>query len=153
MFHPLTQIDSPEDRDRRSRETVIVCDLDADATRQEFAQEADINWLVQRYGANFAGGVPVRYGDHDFDLDLTSAYEQLSAAQATFNDLPPKLRKAYPTITSLMEALERGDLTLTPSNPDSEAPAGKQELEKPVPAGAPPAKSPADTASAVNASA
>nr|QJB20329.1 MAG: internal scaffolding protein [Microvirus sp.] len=146
MYHPLTQIDSPEERDRRSLESGILCDLDADPTRQEFAQEADINWLVQRYGGQFAGGVPPKYGDNDFDIDLTTAYERMAEAQAMFDALPLKLRQAYPSITSLVEALEGGELSLTPDNPVSEAPAATQEPEKPVPAGAPPANPSAGTA-------
>nr|QJB20334.1 MAG: internal scaffolding protein [Microvirus sp.] len=146
MYHPLTQIDSPEERDRRSLASGIVCDLDADPTRQEYAEQCDINWIVERFGGNLVTGIKPRYGENHFDLDLMGAMQVMSDAAAQFEALPPKLRQAYPTISSLVEALNRGELTLTPTEPGSEAPAATQEPQTGSPAGAPPANPPAGTA-------
>lgn len=143
MFHPQTQTDSPEERDRRSLASGIVCDLDADPTRQEYAEQQDINWIVQRFGGNLVTGLKPQYGENNFDLDLMGALETMTVAQDQYNALPAKLRQAYPSISSLVEALERGELTLTPATPPSEAPAGTQEPQTAAPAGAPPANPPA----------
>lgn len=145
MFHPQTQIDTPEERDRRSFASGIVCDLDADATRQEYAEQADINWIVNRFGGNLVTGLKPQFGHNDFDTDLMGALETLAAARDQYDALPEKLRQAYPSISSLVEALDRGDLTLTPVTPPSEAPAATQEPQTGAPAGAPPANPPAAT--------
>lgn len=145
MFHPQTQTDSPEERDRRSLDSGIVCDLDADPTRQEYAEQQDINWIVQRFGGNLVTGIKPQFGENNFDLDLMGALETMTAAQDQYNALPANLRQAYPSISSLVEALERGELTLTPATTPEGRQGASPEPEPGSPAGAPPANPPAAT--------
>lgn len=143
MYHPLTQTDSDEERDRRSLATGIQGG-DEDPTRQEHKDEADINYLMKRYGQVPGTGRPVQFGEQlDFDFDLMRAFEALSDARSSYDKLPDRLRAKYPSIESLMTALESGELELTPDSPRSEAPDGNQEPQSGAPAGAPPAKPPA----------
>lgn len=112
MYGNQTQIDPPEERDRRSLESGLSCDLDADPTRQEFAQEADINYLVKRYGGVPDTGRPVRFGDFDFDMDLTGAFEALAVARDQYQALPEEIRRRFPTVESVVDAIETGELSL-----------------------------------------
>lgn len=147
MYHTQTQTASDEERDARSLATGIVFNQDDDIVRQEYKQEADINYLLNRYQGQLPEERrPLRFGEQlDFDMDLLQAFEAIANARASYDQLPLKVRKAYPSITDLMEAVERGEVSLGMDNPDSEAPAGTQEPQKPDPAGAPPANPPAAT--------
>lgn len=144
MYAPQTQTDSDEVRDARSLATGIAFDPSSDPTRQEFAEESDINFLIRRYGRIPDTGMAVRFGEQlSFDMDLMTAFEAMSNARASYDQLPDHVRAKYPTIESLMAGLESGELSLAMPNPGSEAPAGKQEPQSPAPAGAPPANPPA----------
>lgn len=100
-----------------------------DVTRQEFKEDCDINTILQRFGAGDAR--PFRFGDAlDADLDLQNAIESVRSAQHSFDELPPELRSRYRDISSLVDALNRGELVLTteppptPSGPDGVSPSG-----------------------------
>lgn len=148
MYGNQTQIDPPEERDRRSLESGISCDLDADPTRQEFAQEADINHLVQRYGGVPDTGRPVRFGEYDFDMDLTASFEALAVARDQYQSLPENLRRAYPSVESLVEALDRGEITLGIQEDQKTPPDGQSGQNSPGGGSAPPSQNPGSPAGA-----
>lgn len=116
--------------------TGIAFDPDDDQTRQEFKEECDINTILARFGA---GDVrPVRFGESvDADLDLLTAINAVRDAQDSFEALPQSLTSRYRDISSLVDALNRGELQLTseppqtPAGPDGVSPSGND--------GAPPA--------------
>lgn len=145
MYHPNSQIDSPEERDRRSLESAIFTPEDAESpTRQELKDDADINVMIKRFGGIPDTGRRIQFGEQmSFDLDLMTAFEALANAKSSFDDLPAELRAKYPTITRLMEAVERGEVSLGMPDPGSEPPAGTQGAQDPAPAGAPPSNPPA----------
>lgn len=76
-------------------------------TRQEFGQEADINYILSRFGVNsFAR--PVQYGEVDYDIDLQTALSAIEQAELGYNRLPEELRKQYPSWESVILALAEG---------------------------------------------
>lgn len=148
MYGNQTQTDSPEERDRRSLATGIEFDPDGGITRQEFAQEADINWLVQRYGGVPDTGRPVRFGEFDFDMDLTASFEALAVARDQYQSLPEELRRAYPSVEALVSALDRGEITLGIQEDSKTAPEGHSGQNSPGGGSAPPSQNPGSPAGA-----
>lgn len=81
--------------DAMSLETAIDCSTDdAFAARQEFGQEADINFLMRRSGVPFTGQ-PIRYGEVDMDLNLQAAYTVTQEAREAFRRLDPKVQEKF----------------------------------------------------------
>lgn len=68
-------------------------------TLQQFADDADINSLVRRFG--ITGEIPVvsrqpaEYGDFSVVNDFQTAMEQLKRGQAAFDALPAKVRDEF----------------------------------------------------------
>lgn len=77
-------------------------------TRQEFKDESDINFLLERYGAIPPGRTP-QYGVVNFDDDLTTAFEAVQEARAAHARLPKEIRDLYPDWQSLAEEIAKGD--------------------------------------------
>lgn len=81
-----------------------------DATRQEFKQEADVNWILHRF--NVTGAVPPQrtpiWGERDFDIDLHTGYLAIADAQRGFNRLPLTLRQEYGNYMGLLDAVHKG---------------------------------------------
>lgn len=74
-----------------SAATGISFPPDEDMTRQEFAQEADLNHLLKSFGVGPANYRPPVYGEADFDLDLQGAYSLVREAEEAFATLPRHL--------------------------------------------------------------
>lgn len=72
---------------------------DASLTRQEFAQEADLNNIMQRYAAGLgqlpSGSRPPIFGDFDNVPDYQSALDKVIDAQDRFSQLPSAVRKRF----------------------------------------------------------
>lgn len=101
--------------DQASISSGLVFDpINDDFTRQEFTQDADVNVILRRYGANLPLR-PVQFGEVDTDLDLMGAYASVDAAREAHASLPDNLREAFPTWQSLAEALAQGKVTVEPS--------------------------------------
>jgi len=69
----------------------LSCPPEEDRTRQEFKDEADIQWLLRKYGAL----PPVRQfplGEVDFDVDLMTARTSLDLAKEGYSRMPDALR-------------------------------------------------------------
>lgn len=107
MYHHRSQTD--ENFALVSLETGISFDPEEDRTRQEFADDADVNKLLNKYGA-LPPMNTVRFGEHDFDVDLLTAYSAISQAESAYSQLPESVRKAFPDWHSLAEALSKGDI-------------------------------------------
>lgn len=91
-----------------------------DLCRQEFKEDCDINTILSRFGA--ADPRPVRFGESlDADYDLLIAFEAVRNAQRSFEALPQELTSRYGDVSALVDALDRGELTLT-SEPPPAAP-------------------------------
>lgn len=77
-------------------------------TRQEFAQEADINYILNRFGVDQQAR-PIQYGTTvDYNLDLQQALTALDQVKAINTTIPQELRHKYPTWRELLNATESG---------------------------------------------
>lgn len=94
--------------DAMSDLSMIWFDQDETQTKQEFKEEADINYLLTRFGAN-AQQKPVEWGQEvDYSLDLQTALDAMTAAQATTKQVPPELISKYPTWRHVLAGVESG---------------------------------------------
>lgn len=80
-------------------------------TRQEFAQEADINWIVTRLkpGSDITSW---RTGERDFTLDLQEAYRVTEEAHRMWAQLPDALREKFTDWPNLLDAIAKGRINL-----------------------------------------
>lgn len=98
--------------DKLSIDTAISFPPEENQTRAEFAQDADINNLLSRYGAEALLPANTRgiYGGHvNFDDDLTTAFEAIERAKDAHAALPADVKKLYPTWEALAREIARGD--------------------------------------------
>lgn len=103
-FHVRTQ----NDGEQRAYSLLARIDTGPDTpTRQEFAEEADINNILMKYGAApqrpFEGDKEI-----DYNLDLQQAYEALEQVSKTNFNVPAELRQKYPTWRHVLTAVETG---------------------------------------------
>lgn len=86
------------DPDAVSLETGLQCPEEEGRTQQQFAEEVDINTIVERFGLTgelpFSGKVPLE-GDFTTVVDFHSAMNLVVEAQRAFDELPAELRKRF----------------------------------------------------------
>lgn len=82
----------------------IAFDPSENMTRQEFKDETDINWLLNKYGALPQMREP-QFQDVDYDMDLLTAYEAVRQAQTVFGNLPHDIREKFGSWESLAAAM------------------------------------------------
>jgi hypothetical protein len=100
-------------------------------TRPEFAHDAQINNLLNKFGID----TPVRTGGQpmeiDYTVDLQQAMSALHAAKHATLTIPPELRNKYPNWTAVLSGTETGtyqqDLADLTAHKQAKA---KQEAEK-----------------------
>lgn len=72
---------------------------DASLTRQEFAQEADINNIMRKYASGLppapAGARPPVFGDFSNVPDYQTALNKVIDAQERFAELPSQVRRRF----------------------------------------------------------
>lgn len=139
-MHPsiYSQADDPSDRDKVSQDSGITFDPSEDTTRQEFAEEADINVLLKRYGVGaFSGQTPV-YGEVDFSEDLTLARIALNDARAAIEQLPDEVLRAHGGVDGAWRAFLEGRLEAkapaegaAPLRPEAEPPKPAEPAREP----------------------
>lgn len=81
-----------------------------DLARQEFKQEADVNYILSRFGLDGPQRQLV-FGDVDFDIDLTGAHAAVSQARRAWGKMPDYLKEKYPSWQDLLAAIHSGELT------------------------------------------
>lgn len=99
-----------------------------DTARQEFALDADINTLVNR----FTPGAPQRayyYGEADYTMDLQHAFRVVQDARHMHQGLTPELREKYPTWQSLLNAVESGEFRVEMLRKKKEASEEASDLQ------------------------
>lgn len=73
--------------------------IKASLTRQEFANDADLNKIMERYSAGLAplpSGVRFpQFGDFSDGLDFQACLDKLIAAQTAFDSLPSAVRDRF----------------------------------------------------------
>lgn len=82
-----------------------------DTARQEFKEEADINYMLSRFGITQPRGTP-QYGTWDETIDLQIAIQSVHDARAAYRELPGVLRQKFNTMEQLLTAVENGSLVL-----------------------------------------
>lgn len=77
--------------------------------RTEFAEEADINFLMQRY--DVARHInPADYGrEVDYNLDLQTAISAMNAMHPLRDSIPEELQGKYQNWRQILNAVERGE--------------------------------------------
>lgn len=113
-----------------SDESALACDASEDKARQEFAEEADVNVILRRFGAGGFEMRPVQYGVQDTDLDLQTVYAAAAVAQDGWLKLPEHLRRRYPGWPELLAAVDRGEASLV--DPDGVESKPPEDLVVPV---------------------
>lgn len=116
--HPF----SDAEREERGQLCCIVCPPEEDKARQEFAQQVDINRVVNQFGQNFHAMTPV--SGFDQDLDLQGAFAARAAAADAWERIPLKVRERFPSWAQLMAADKDGSLAafLKPAEPPASSP-------------------------------
>jgi phage internal scaffolding protein len=124
------------DRNAASDESGLSCP-EPTRTKQEFADEADINSIVRRFG--LGGQLPTgvfvpTYGDFEGVFDMHSAVQLVAAAEQGFMAMPADVRARFDNNPSLFvdfvsdesnraEAVKLGIVTTPPAEVVAEAPA------------------------------
>lgn len=85
------------DSDKVSNDTAIIC-MEDSLTKQEFAEEADINVLVKRYG--LLGTMPQNhrvaiYQDFEGTFDYHESMNKIREADTAFMAMPPEVRSRF----------------------------------------------------------
>lgn len=96
--------------DEMSKATAFTTD-EISRTRPEFAEEKDINYMLDRFGVNQQQR-PVTYGEMDMNPDLQSAMLAIAEAKKVVATVPPELRTKYPDWRSVLNAAESGQYAL-----------------------------------------
>jgi len=110
-----SQGDSDKVRAGWSDDSALVCPVGEDRTRQEFADDADVNVILRRFSAGGFESRPVSYGMQDFGLDLQSVLASAEIASAAWLKVPEAARARYGGWQELLAAIERGEAALTPA--------------------------------------
>lgn len=85
--------------------------INKDRSRQEYKDEADINYMLSRFGITQPRGAPV-YGEWDDTLDLQTAIESVREAHAAYRRVPQELRNKFSSMEELLLALNNGSLVI-----------------------------------------
>jgi len=96
-MEPFFRTEYNYDRNKVSDETATV-NNEPSKTRQEFAEEADINVIIERFGLGYEmplNPVPPQQGDFTGLPNFTEAVQMIRKAQEVFNALPAKIRNRF----------------------------------------------------------
>lgn len=96
-------------QDVYSADATIDCSDLPDTTRQEFAQEADINLMLSKFGVMHGQARVPQYTETDYSLDLQTALSTIADAKRAHSTLPDDVKKRYPTWIEFHAAVENGD--------------------------------------------
>lgn len=91
--------------DAESARTATINDEES-LTRQEFKNEADINWILARHGVNTQVRADPQYTETDYGMDLQQAY--LATEIASSIQAPEELRKQFPDWLAIMHGVHDG---------------------------------------------
>lgn len=93
-----------------------------DNARQEFKDEADINYILKRFSLTPQGRQNPIFAETDYTTGLQDAIDAVAQAKAVHLALNPKLRSKYPTWQHMLNAIAAGELDLQ-KDPEPAPPA------------------------------
>lgn len=82
-----------------------------DMARQEFAKEADINYMLSRFNITPPRGAPT-YGEWDDTIDLQQALTSVAEARSAYKELPEELKNKFKNMEELITAYTNGSLII-----------------------------------------
>lgn len=85
--------------------------INRDTARQEFAQEADINYMLNRFGITPERNTPM-FGEWDDSIDLQQALTSVAEARTAYRDLPDALKQKFSSMEELLTAYHKGALVI-----------------------------------------
>lgn len=93
--------------DKAAREHTDICCMDESKTQQQFAEDADINVMMRRFGVAEMQLPPMAhdpkfYGDMSDIPDLRTALERVRDAEEKFMALEPALRARFHNSPALL---------------------------------------------------
>lgn len=91
--------------------------VNVDRARQEYKNDADINYMLSRLGVTQPRGAPV-YGEWDDNIDLQMAIESVREAKTGFRSLPEELQKKFGTLEDFLTAVDNGSLVIKDKEPE-----------------------------------
>lgn len=103
-----------------------------DLARQEFKDEADVNWILARFGVH-GPSRQVVYGEVDYTIDLQQAYALVDDVEHALRRMPQHLRTQFRTAAEFLEALDAG--LIKPDDlkdPNQEAPPPEPTIVPPA---------------------
>lgn len=120
-MNPATRTQRDKKQPELSRAGGLDCSESPDMARQEFKNEADVNELLKRFGVGTP--LPSRQGEFgkavDYDLDLQTALAAIAQARNAYSTMSNDLQRKYPSWQRFLNAIERGELTLHPTDPQN----------------------------------
>lgn len=112
-------------------EPVIDCSEDTDVTRQEFKQDADLNYMLSRLGVTQPRGTPT-FGEWDDSIDLQTALASVREAQEAYSRVPQEIRDRFTSMEQLLAAVENGSLVIKDEEAPEEPPSELETLRAQV---------------------
>lgn len=104
-----------------------------DTARQEFAKDADINYMLSKFGIVPARGTPT-FGEWDDTLDLQTAIQSVAEAKQAFYTLPQTLRDKFQNMEEILKAYHNGSLVIkdgdVPVVPKTETQILQERIDK-----------------------
>lgn len=88
-----------------------------DMAKQEFKDEADINYMLSRFGITQPRGTPA-YGEWDDAIDLQNAIAAVEISNDAYRQLPIELRRKFASMNDLIRAVDNGTLIIRDKEPD-----------------------------------
>lgn len=82
-----------------------------DMARQEFKDEADVNYMLAKFGVAPPRNAPT-YGEWDDSIDLQSAITSVREALGAYERLPADLRERFTSMEGLLNAVTNGSLVI-----------------------------------------
>ena len=98
---------------------------DETPVRQEFAHDADINVLLNKYNVD-PRGRPIEF-KVDYTLDLQQAIHAVEMAKGTVDHVPPELRNQFPTWQAVLNGAENGSYAAALKDLDDKKQAAKNK--------------------------
>lgn len=104
-----------------SQQSMLKCRTPS-KTRQEGKQDADVNNLLNRFGAHVPARQPTYGQSVDYNLDLQQALHAIKDVKRAWREMPMELRKKYGSWQSLLNAIDQGRLEIQKDEPKTPQP-------------------------------